>query len=142
MKVNFKFILFVLSATFFMVSCNKSSDPVLGKYQTGVFIANQGNFGSANGDVTYYNPSTGLAQQTIYKNVNGSFAGDVLQSMTFDGNLCYLVLNGSDKIDIVDNNTFKWDTVFSDPKLDKPQYLEVINGKAYISVWGSLRCKL
>jgi YVTN family beta-propeller protein len=136
MKINFKSSLFVLVITFFIASCTKSSDPVLGKYQSGVFVANQGNFGSANGDVTYYNSSTGVAEQSIYKNVNGSFSGDVLQSMTFDGNLGYLVLNGSDKIEVVDNNTFKRDSVFSDPKLDKPQYLVVINGKAYISVWG------
>ncbi len=137
MKINFKSsLLIALAASFSIIGCNKSSDPVKGKYQTGVLVANQGNFGSANGDVTYYNTSTSLAEQTIYKNVNGSFSGDVLQSITLDGDVGYLVLNGSDKIEIVDNNTFKLNNTFSDPKLDKPQYLQVINGKAYISVWG------
>src|SRR6478736_160497 len=139
MKINFKFsLLVVLAIAFSIVSCNKSSDPVKGKYQTGVLVANQGNFGSGNGDVTYYNSSTGAAEQTIYKTANGGvkFAGDVLQSITLDGNVAYLVLNGSNKIKIVDNNTFKLDTAFTDPKLDKPQYLQVINGQAYSSVWG------
>ncbi len=137
MKINFKSgLLIILIVCFFAFSCNKSSDPVKGAFQTGVLVANQGNFGSANGDVTYYNTSTALAQQTIYKNVNGTFSGDVLQSITLDGDVGYLVLNGSDKIEIVDNNTFKLSNTFSDPKLDKPQYLKVINGKAYISVWG------
>jgi len=139
MKVNFKFsLLVVLAISFSIVSCNKSSDPVKGKYQTGVLVTNQGQFGSGNGDVTYYNPSTGTAEDAIYKNANGGvhFAGDVLQSITLDGDMGYLVLNGSNKIKIVNNDTFKYDTAFTDAKLDKPQYLQVINGKAYISVWG------
>ncbi len=139
MKINFKSSLWIaLAISFAIVSCNKSSDPVKGKYQTGVLVANQGNFGAGNGDVTYYNPSTGSAEQTIYRNANGGtlFAGDVLQSITLDGDVGYLVLNGSNKIKIVDNNTFRLDTAFTDAKLDKPQYLQVINGKAYISVWG------
>ncbi|HEV8515348.1 MAG TPA: DUF5074 domain-containing protein [Cyclobacteriaceae bacterium] len=139
MKINFKLsLLVVVAITFSIVSCNKSNDPVKGKYQTGVLVANQGKFGSSNGDVTYYNPSTGAIEDAIYKNANGGvlFAGDVLQSITIDGDVGYLVLNGSNKIEVVDNNTFASSKTFTDAKLDKPQYLQVINGKAYISVWG------
>ncbi|MBS1489926.1 MAG: hypothetical protein JSS93_05330 [Bacteroidetes bacterium] len=135
MKINLKCGVFVWIIVT-LVSCNKSSDPVKGKYQTGVLVANQGKFGSANGDVTYYNPATSLAEQNIYKNVNGSFSGDVLQSVTLDGDAGYLVLNGSNKIEVVNSNTFSLTGTFTDPKLDKPQYLSVINGKAYVSVWG------
>jgi len=139
MKINFKSsLLIALAISFSIVSCNKSNDPVKGKYQTGVLVANQGKFGSSNGDVTYYNPSTGATEDAIYKNANGGvlFAGDVLQSITLDGDVGYLVLNGSNKIEVVDNNTFASSKTFTDAKLDKPQYLQVINGKAYISVWG------
>src|SRR5258706_8321587 len=137
MKINFKSsLLIALAISFSIVSCTKSSDPVKGKYQTGTLIVNEGAFGSANGDVTYYNVSSTLLEQTIFKNVNGTFAGDVLQSITIDGDNGYLVLNGSNKIEIIDDNTFKSKSIFTDKLLDKPRYLQVINGKAYISVWG------
>ncbi len=138
MKTNFKLALSIalVGGLLFFTGCTKSSDPVKGKYQTGVLIANEGGFGSANGDVTYYNASPALLEQTIFKNVNGTFPGDVLQSITIDGDNGYLVLNGSNKIEIVDDNTFKSKNTFSDKLLDKPRYLQVVNGKAYISVWG------
>jgi YVTN family beta-propeller protein len=137
MKINFKSsLLFALAVSYSLVSCNKSSDPVKGKYQTGVLVANEGGFGAANGDVTYYNASSDLLDQTIFKNANGTFAGDVLQSITIDGDNGYLVLNGSNTIEIVDDYTFKSKSTFTDKLLDKPRYLQVINGKAYISVWG------
>lgn len=137
MKTNFKLILSVALVTLVLSNCTKSSDPVKGKYQTGVLVANEGAFGSSNGDVTYYNASPSLLEQTIFKNINGSFPGDVLQSISIDGDNGYLVLNGSNKIEIVDDNTFKSTNTFSNNLLIQPRYLQVINGKAYISVWGA-----
>jgi YVTN family beta-propeller protein len=136
MKTNFKLILSVALVILVLSNCTKSSDPVKGKYQTGVLVANEGAFGSSNGDVTYYNGSASLLEQTIFKNINGSFPGDVLQSVSIDSDNGYLVLNGSNKIEIVDDNTFKSKNTFSNNLLIQPRYLQVINGKAYISVWG------
>ncbi len=137
MKTNFKLVLSIMLVSIFLSSCNKTNDPVKGKYQTGVLVANEGGFGSANGDVTYYNASSTLLEQTIFKNINSTFAGDVLQSISIDGDNGYLVLNGSNKIEIVDDNTFKSKNTFTNDKLVNPRYLQVINGKAYISVWGA-----
>jgi YVTN family beta-propeller protein len=139
MKTVFKFvsILFVIITSFlFLQSCDKEADPIKGAYQSGVLVVNEGGFGSANGDVTYYNPTSDLLEQFIFKNVNGAFAGDVLQSISVEGDDGYLVLNGSNKIEMVDINTFKRKNTFTDLKLNNPRYLKVINGKAYISVWG------
>ncbi len=62
MKTKFKLVLWIalVSYSVLFTGCSKSSDPVKGKYQTGVLIANEGAFGSANGDVTYYNASSSL----------------------------------------------------------------------------------
>jgi hypothetical protein len=140
MKIIFKSAYVALAAVglFFLQSCDKTIDPLAkGAYQSGVLIVNEGNFSASTGDVTYYNSSTNLLEQTIFKKVNGAFAGKVLQSITVDGDNGYLVLNGDNKIEIVDINTFKRKNTFTNPKLINPRYLKVINGKAYISVWGS-----
>ncbi len=137
MKTNFKLTLSVALVGFFLSACNNSKDPVKGDFQSGILVANEGNFSATNGDVTYYNSSRGLLEQTIFNKVNGSFAGKVLQSVTPDGNTGYLVLNGDNKIEIVDINTFKLNNTFADPLLINPRYLQTINGKAYISTWGA-----
>ncbi len=138
MKINSTFSLVVAFAvSILMVSCNKSSDPIKGDYQSGVLVANEGNFSASNGDVTYYNPSSGLVDPSIFEKVNGSFAGKVLQSITVDGDVGYLVLNGDNKIEIININTFKLTNTFTNPILINPRYLQVINGKAYISAWGA-----
>lgn len=139
MKTIFKFMYVTLTmiSLFFLQNCEKASDPVKGAYQSGVLIVNEGAFGSANGDITYYNPSTDIVEQNVFKKLNGSFAGDVLQSVSVDGDEGYLVLNGSNKIEVVDINTMKRKNTFANNQLKNPRYLKVVNGKAYITVWGS-----
>lgn len=139
MKVALKFVCVVLVITslFFLQSCEKTADPVKGDYQTGVLIVNEGAFGSANGDITFYNPALDVTEENVFKKLNGSFAGDVLQSVSIEGDDGYLVLNGSSKIELVDINTMKRKNTFANVKLNSPRYLKVVNGKAYITVWGS-----
>ncbi len=122
---------------FFFKAVKKDDDATKGAYQSGVLVANEGGFGSSNGDVTFYRASPAILDQNIYKTVNGSFAGNVLESIFIDGNTGYLVINADNKIEIIDVNTFKLQNTFTDTKLINPRYLQVINGKAYISVWGA-----
>lgn len=135
MKSHHKTSLFSLLVIIVVLSGCQSKDVIKGKYQSGILIANEGGFGSANGDVTFY--SNGTTQQAIFKAVNGSFAGDVLESISIDGDAGYLVLNGSNKIEVVDDNTFQRSTTWTDAKLINPRYVKVVSGKAYVSVWGS-----
>ncbi|MBT1709896.1 hypothetical protein KK062_16745 [Fulvivirgaceae bacterium PWU5] len=103
---------------------------------TGVLVANEGNFLAANASVTYYNPEKDSSAQNIFRNAAGDFAGDVLQSITLDGDRAYLVLNGSNTIEVANSTTFAREKTVAEPILDKPQYVSIINDKAYISVWG------
>lgn len=116
-------------------SCDSDDAGPSGKYTNGIFIINEGGFGASNGSETFINPA-GEAEQTVFRNVNDRFAGDVLQSITFTANKGYLVLNGSNTIEIVDEHTFENLSTFEHEDLDKPRYMEVIDNKAYISVWG------
>jgi YVTN family beta-propeller protein len=138
MKINFKLVLVALClfACSFLQSCKDPSPVVKGSYQSGMLIVNEGSFSSNNGDATFYNVGSDLLEQNIFKKENGAFAGKVLQSIAVDGDDGYLVLNGANKIEIVDINTFKSKNIFTNSKLVSPRYLKVINGKAYITVWG------
>jgi hypothetical protein len=102
--------------------------------KAGVLVANEGGFGSGNATLSFYDGTS--LQGNIFKNAGGQFAGDVLQSVTIDGDKAYLVLNGSNAIEVANSGTFKGKATFTHKLLDKPRNISIINGKAYVSVWG------
>jgi DNA-binding beta-propeller fold protein YncE len=127
---------FVLSLLLlFLQSCDDEPKPK-GKYESGAIIVNEGGFGSANGTLTYFDVATGSVEQNIFRNEGGAFAGDVVQSVTFSGEKGYVVINGDNKVEIVNGNTLERLETIESSDLDKPRYVEVIGDKAYISVWG------
>ena len=60
----------------------------------------------------------------------------MLQSLTLEDDLGFLVINGENKIDVIDAHSFERRQSYTDPQFDKPRFAEVINNKAYFSVWG------
>src|SRR4051812_14357412 len=79
-----------------LAACNSNDDGPKGEFSSGVLITNEGTFGHGNGSVSYYNPATGETQQDLFgaKN-NQKQLGDVVQSVTIDGDLAYIVVNNS-----------------------------------------------
>lgn len=132
-KFSLRYVLMVFIAAA-VVGCNDDETP-RGEYERGAFIVNEGAFGSANGSVSFYNTSTTESSQNI-ATVSGGFPGDVAQSITFKNDKAYLVLNGSNTIQLFDANTFNHLNTITSTDLIAPRYLEVIDDKAYISVWG------
>jgi hypothetical protein len=141
MKTNVIFLTLAFAAVIFLSGCESDDEPAKveeqepSPYKSGVLILNEGGFGAGNATINHYNPSSGETKENIFKNAQG-FAGDVLQSLTIHGDRAYLVLNGSNKIEIANDTSFVGTHTFTAPALDKPRYVEVIDGKAYISVWG------
>ena len=134
MKTNFYYaILITLVAC--LQSCSDDDSPGAKKYDEGVLIVNEGQFGAGTGTVTYLNPANGELVQNIYKNTE-DYAGDVLQSVTLTSDKAYLVLNNDSKIEIANESTFAAEKTITAPAMVSPRYVEIINGKAYISVWG------
>ena len=134
MKVNIYY--FLIALAFAGTSCS-DEDKALKEYHEGAFVVNEGAFQAGNGTITYYNEVLESAAQNIFINPEGDFAGDVAQSLTFHGDEAYIVINGDSKIEIADAVTFKSIRTITSGALDKPRYVEIIDNKAYISVWGA-----
>lgn len=130
-------LILLITSSLLLAGCDDDENVSKGEYETGVFVVNEGAFNADNGSVTHYNTAAGIAEQNIFKNSLGLFAGDVVQSLTFSGNNGYLVINDDDKIEVVNGNTFVSVSTITHADIEKPRYVEVINGKAYISVWGA-----
>lgn len=133
-KMSTRFFSFIVLAVL-ATACSDNDDKPKGKYEHGAFIVNEGGFGSSNGSVTYYNTTSSEIESSILK-VSGNFAGDVAQSITFKDDKGFLVLNGDNKIQVIDANTFENQTTISGSDIVAPRYVEVVGDNAYISVWG------
>ena len=98
----------------------------------GVFVSNEGNFQAGNAGVSYFEEGFQEALADVFAPANNRPLGDVLQSMTFHNGRCYLVVNNSGKVEVVDAQTFKSEATIAG--FTSPRYLlPVGNGKAYVS---------
>ena len=119
----------------FSISCTSEYEETIPEitYQNGLLITNEGNFGSPNADVTFITKDLSLMQNDIYKaNNNKENLGDVLQTMVLNGDKAYLLLNNSNKIQIVDRYSFKKAGEIT-AQLNNPRYMAIANGNLYVS---------
>ncbi|WP_432670488.1 T9SS type A sorting domain-containing protein [Flavobacterium sp. SM2513] len=105
------------------------------QFADGVFILNEGGAGSGNASVSFF--SNNVLTNSIYAtaNPNESALGDTGQSIAFNGDYAYIVLNISNTIKVINRNTFAYVATIS-TGLDNPRYMAFANGKGYVTNWG------
>ncbi len=102
-----------------------------------VFVVNEGNFGSGDGTISYYNTSANTTELDVFGLKNSSKAlGDVVQSMTVDGDKGYVVVNGDGKLFTVNANTMELINTMTG--LSLPRYFLVYQGKGLLNRVGFL----
>lgn len=138
--MNFKklFLTTILSAAVF-TSCtdNEDNDQPLGAYDNGVLILNQGGFGNGNASVSFLSNDLNTFQNNIFALVNPTVTlGDTAQDIGFINDLAYIVLNVSNKIEIVNRYSLQRVATIS-TGLSNPRYIVFKDGKGYVSNWGN-----
>jgi hypothetical protein len=94
---------------------------------------NEGAFGSGNGDISVINPNDNTIINDVFYNVNGYPLGDIAQSVFIRNNKAYIVVNVSQKIEVVSLPGFNRITTISG--LGSPRYMISHNNKGYVSDW-------
>lgn len=134
-----KLALLFLSLTLLFTSCSSDDDNTtpepLGDYENGILISNQGNFTDGFGTVSYISNDFATTENNIFSNVNGRTLGAVAQSITFNGDLAYIIINASNQIEVVNRYTFQ-SVATIDTGLSNPRYMAISNGKGYVTNWG------
>jgi hypothetical protein len=121
-----------------IVSCapkDKEEEPT-STYKGGVFVVNEGPYGSGSGSISYYNTATRYVINDIFESVNQFPLGNIVQSINVFGNKAYIVVNQANKIEIVSSDNFK--SVGAINNLSNPRNVLVVNNdKAYLTEWGA-----
>ena len=102
------------------------------QFANGVIISNEGNFGQPNADVSYLDRETLQVTNDVYTTVNNENLGDVLQNIGFHDDKAYLVLNNSNKVVVVDRETFIKQAVVTQ-NIQLPRYIAFANEKFYVT---------
>lgn len=126
-----KILLFSISLLFF--ACEKAESPVPQVIENlDVVILNEGNFRSGNSSISLYGNTGVVTDKVFQSNNNGRPLGDVAHSMIQHNDKLYIVVNNSNKIEVVGIQDFK--SVGSIQGLNSPRYILPVGGnKAYVS---------
>lgn len=116
-------------------ACKKKEDTTVETENfKGVFVINEGGFGKSNASVGLYKPGSG-DYFDAFKKANNRPLGDVIQSMTVIGDKFYIIVNNSNKIEVVNKADFKSVTTIT---VSQPRYIIAASStKAYISQMGN-----
>jgi hypothetical protein len=131
------FVAFVSSV--FLISCSDNDDSnetPLGSYDNGVLILNQGGFGNGNASISYLSDDFVTQQNDIFSLVNPTITlGDTAQDIGLYQDLAFVVLNYSNKIEVVNRYTMAHVATISSG-LNNPRYIAFSNGKGFVTNWG------
>lgn len=100
---------------------------------TGFYLLNQGNMSMNKASLDYMNYETGTYKRNIFSQANPNLVGglgDVGNAMGIYGSKLYVVVNASNKIEVLNANT---GVRIKQIDLDNGRYLTFYNGKAYVS---------
>ena len=140
MKKLFRPLLLNAALVSFLASCsndNSTPTPAAGSGQY-AFVINEGNFTNGIGSVSQFDKSTSklLTTDAFARANSGAVLGSVVQSMGVVGTTGYVVVNNSNKIEVVSLPDFKSTATIRN--LTQPRYFQqsATNARrAYVTEW-------
>jgi YVTN family beta-propeller protein len=131
----FTVCLFLIIAT--IVGCKSNPTGPSGSTPgapTGVYVINEGNFQRGNASLTFYVPDSNMVFQNVFALVNGRDLGDTGNDIAIYGGKAYIVVSGSQKIEVISTVDHKSVGTFQMPGQRTPYDIVVLNdAKAYVT---------
>lgn len=104
-------------------------------YADGILISNEGPFNNGTGTVTFISDDLTMIENAIFKKENAEDLGNIVQSIGFTEERAYIIANVSNKINVVNRNSFEKEAEIT-TGLNNPRYFVSANGKGYVTNWG------
>ena len=122
-----------------LFACTKINEPTPAPektFGTGVFIMNEGAWGSGESTLSHLNESSKELTATAFLDKNGfTLGGDIFQSMTISGNKAFMVINNGSVVEVADANTLA--SIAQITGITSPRYMVSNSGIGYVSDWAS-----
>ncbi|WBX72750.1 cell surface protein [Tenacibaculum pacificus] len=138
MKIT-KLLLQLFLVTILITSCSSDDEPLNelpGKYNNGLIISSEGNYGDKDGSIAYVDSAlSNVATNFVYTGENDAQLGGLIQSISFSDTDAYIILNDVNTIIIADKITFKKKSAIT-TGLNNPRYMTVVGDKGYVTNWG------
>lgn len=138
-KQFFKFSTLSLLVLLVFSSCSNSDDTIeiiKGDFDNGYLVSNEGKFPDPNASVTFISNDLTKVTKDIFKNSNGKTLGSVFQSIAFNDDYAFLVVNHSNKIEVVNRYTFESVATITE-NIKGPRYAIIENDKLYVTNSGT-----
>ncbi len=101
---------------------------------TGVYVVNEGNFQRGNSTLTIYLPDSNKAYQDVFAIANGRNLGDTGNDIVVYGGKAYIVVSGSQRIEVISLATNKSVGTITFPGQRDPYKLVILNdAKAFVT---------
>ncbi|WP_225312541.1 YncE family protein [Pseudotamlana haliotis] len=130
---------FVLSLLF-LASCSSDDDggsnpeESKGAYDNGILISGEGS-GAGTGSISYVSDDLTISENLIYKKVNSTELGVYVQSVAFDDDSAFIIVDNANTITVVDRYTFEYEGEIS-TGLSTPRFMVVDGDTGYVTNWG------
>ena len=147
-KTNFFYMVMLIAicCTGLLGSCRKDLEPVPEQQEgllppdpnsatRGFYLANEGNMNMNKASLDYMDYTTGIYRRNIYNEVNPGIVkglGDVANDMAIYGSKLYVVVNVSNKVEVLDTKTGKR---IKQIDILNCRYITFHKGKAYVSAY-------
>jgi DNA-binding beta-propeller fold protein YncE len=123
--------LFIAASTFSCTSDDNCCAPPITPAGD-VWIVNEGNFNQGNASLVVYDKDLMVADTTVFQSRNNRGLGDIFQSLIFHGNTAYLLINNSQRIEVIDATDFLSIKTIT-KNIYSPRYGVVLDDKIYVS---------
>jgi DNA-binding beta-propeller fold protein YncE len=101
---------------------------------TGVYVVNEGNYQRGNSTLTIYLPDSNKAYQDVFAIANGRNLGDTGNDIVVYGGKAYIVVSGSQRIEVISLATSKSVGTLTFPGKRDPYRLVILNdAKAFVT---------
>ncbi|SES85500.1 DUF5074 domain-containing protein [Hymenobacter actinosclerus] len=124
------------AAALTLLACDPDNDPTPDSQPivtNSVYIVNEGNFTRSNAEISLFSKaSSSVTNKSLFSSANGRSLGDIAQSMAVRDSLGYIVVNNSNKLEVVSLARFKSKATIENLKL--PRYFVAASSeKGYVT---------
>jgi hypothetical protein len=136
MKTAFSLISILLTLVMLTGCDDNNNVSPSGNWANSIFIVNEGPFQTGSGSIYSFDRETLEVTGDLFETANGRPLGNIVQSMTVHKDKAFIVVNNSNKIEVVNLEDFK--SVATIENLTFPRYFIAFDdNKGYVSCWDS-----